>query len=201
MANTDYLKKTLGNKFKEGMSLEDISEALAALNDTKIEEEKEKESSEIKKYKELLSKANSEAAGYKKELRAKQTEQEAREAEQKEAYEAMQTKLKELEEEKKLSDATAQFVSLGFSSDLAKDTASAYLGGDLNKLIENQKAFLENQEALLKSKMMKKTPRPENGNGEPQPMTKEKLFSMSLEDRMHFAREHQEEYKALFEKH
>ena len=126
MANTDYLKKTLGNKFKEGMSLEDISEALAALNDTKIEEE----SSEVKKYKELLSKANSEAAGYKKELRAKQTEQEAREAEQKEAYEAMQTKLKELEEEKKLSDATAQFVSLGFSSDLAKDTASAYLSGD-----------------------------------------------------------------------
>ena len=65
------------------------------------------DNSEVEKLKRLLSKANSEAASYKDQLRAKQTEAERAEAERAEQEQAMREELETLRKEKRVSDYTA----------------------------------------------------------------------------------------------
>ena len=72
-----YLSDLLGEAYKEGMTEEEISTAL------QIAGAGQSNDAEINKLKAQLSKANSEAADYKKQLRGKQTADEAAAAEQK----------------------------------------------------------------------------------------------------------------------
>ena len=83
-----YLSDLLGTSYKEGMTEEDISNALEKLN--------KNSTSEADKLKIQLSKANSEAAEYKKQLRAKQTDDEAAAAETKAAIEKLMAENAEL---------------------------------------------------------------------------------------------------------
>ena len=72
-----YLSDLLGDSYKEGMTEEEISTALQAAGAGQNND------AEINRLKAQLSKANSEAADYKKQLRGKQTADEAAAAEQK----------------------------------------------------------------------------------------------------------------------
>ena len=64
------LKEVLGDAYKEGMTFEEVEAALEKVNVP------EDNSAEIERLKNALSKSNSEAAGYKKQLREKMTEDE-----------------------------------------------------------------------------------------------------------------------------
>ncbi len=193
---TDFLKTLLGENFKEGMTIEEISSALEKSNLKPKSEENDKE---VTKLKELISKANSEAAGYKKQLREKQTEAERKAAEDKEAFEKMQQELDTLKQEKQVSDYSAKLTAQGYDSETATATAKAFMNGDLDTVLKNQKDLMDKKEALLKSELLKTTPRPESGSTGGEKMTKEKLYKMSLQDRMKFVEEHKEEYKKLME--
>lgn len=70
-----YLSDLLGSAYKEGMTEDEISTALQTVG--------QGNEAEINRLKAALSKANSEAADYKKQLRTKQTDDEAAEAERK----------------------------------------------------------------------------------------------------------------------
>ncbi len=190
---TDYLKTLLGENFKEGMTIEEISSALEKA-DVKQHNSEEKE---VTKLKELVSKANSEAANFKKQLREKQTEAERNEAERKETEEKMRQELETLKQEKKVSDFSAKFTAQGYDSETAIATAKAFMDGDLDTVLKNQKELMDKKEALLKSELIKKTPRPEGGSSEGEKITKKDLYKMSLQDRMKFAQEHREEYEKL----
>ena len=69
------LKEVLGDAYKEGMTFEEVEAALEKVNVP------EDNSAEIERLKNALSKSNSEAAGYKKQLREKMTEDEQKASE------------------------------------------------------------------------------------------------------------------------
>ncbi len=191
MAN--YLKNLLGEKYKEGMTEEEISEALEKASI----KSKGEDSNEVKKLKELLSKTNSEAADYKKQLRAKQSEAERKDAETKELLEKAQAELETMKQEKKLSEYTAQFTAQGYDADSAKTVAEAFINGDLETLLKSQKDLFDKKEAVLKSELVKKTPRPASGSTGGEKMTKDKINAMSFEDRMNYIKEHKDEYTEI----
>lgn len=193
MAN--YLQDLLGEAYKEGMTMEEISSALESAGITT----KDENSNEIKHYKELVSKANSEAASYKKAMKEKLSEQERAEVERKEQFEAMQAELNQYKQDKILAEYTSQFVSQGYAADIASVNAKAFMGNDLETLLKNQADLINSIKATTKSELLKSTPRPEHGNanGSLKTMTKKDLYALSPSDRLKFAKEHREEYEKL----
>lgn len=187
-----FLQGLLGDSYREGMSEEEISSSLEKLGIKNND-------SELTKMKELISKANSEAANYKKELRAKQTEQEAKEAERNEELEQMRQQLATLEHEKKVAEYSSKFALYGYDSSMATENANALINGDIDTVLANQAKYLETQKGLIKSELMKQTPRPESGNsdGKTKTITKKDLFAMPLKDRVQFASEHKNEYEQI----
>lgn len=138
-----FLSDLLGSAYHEGMTEDDISSALEAAGVGNG-------ASEITKLKNLLSKANSEAASYKKQLRDKQTPDEAEVAAQKEAYDALVAERDGLLADKKtlqrtisIAEQTAKLVGIGYDSALATETATAMIDGDTAKVIENQSKVME----------------------------------------------------------
>lgn len=96
------------------------------------------ERAENLKMKNLHDKASREAAEYKKQLRTKLTAEEQEEAAKKEADEAKDARIKELEEKMAVIDNTSFWggKSIGMDETLAKATAEAEATGDKEKFRE-----------------------------------------------------------------
>lgn len=201
------LKELLGESYKDGMSLEDVEKALGGIELPKQNDDPVDRSAieaEIKdKYKALISKSNSEAAKYKKELQAKLSEQEVEKLERDTQFEEMQNEIKELKKEKALASNMSKFTTkLGYNDEQASQASQAFMDGDIDKFVSIASSFQAGQVDAIKSELMKKTPRPEDsgvGGTPKEAMTKEQLYKMSTKDRMKFYQEHPEEYKALHE--
>lgn len=114
-------------------------EKLAALESYEIEPS----GPEIQKWKDAVSRANSEAAEYKKQLRAKQTDDEAKAAEDAKAKEEMMQELETLRKDKAISGYRAKFLELGYDAQSASDAAEALQGGEFDKVFAAQAAFVE----------------------------------------------------------
>ena len=164
-----YLSDLLGTAYKEGMTEDEISAALEA--------QKQNSNTEIEKLKASLSKANSEAADYKKQLREKLTDAQKAEAERNEAYEKLVKDNEELKRSIKLAEQTSKLVALGYDEKLAADTASAMVDGDMAKVIANQGIFFENQKKTLTAELMRQTPRPAQGADPTAPQDYSKLIA------------------------
>lgn len=151
-----YLSDLLGSAYKEGMTEDEISTALEGLG--------KGNEAEMNRLKAQLSKANSEAAEYKKQLRGKQTEDEAAAAAQKEEHDKLVKENTDLKRSIALSDHKAKLVSMGYDEKLAEETATAMVDGDMAKVMENQSKFLEVQKKSIQAEQMRKTPRPAAGS-------------------------------------
>lgn len=116
------------------------------------------DNAEVEKLKTLLSKANGEAAEYKRQLRLKQTEQERAEAERAEQEQAMRDELATLRKEKAVSDYTAKCVSLKMDADLAAQTANALADGNIDAVFDCLKSFVEATETRLNNEMLNRQP-------------------------------------------
>lgn len=152
-----FMSDLLGEAYKPGMSEDEISAALEA--------KKVVSGDELDKAKSSLSKANSQAADLKKQLRAKQTDEEA-------AEQARQDEVNRLTESNKLlsdklakMEKTSGLRALGYDSTLAESTAEAMLKGDMTTVLNNQKQFLEAHDKTLKAGNLRETPRPAVGAG------------------------------------
>lgn len=156
-----YLSDLLGDAYKEGMTEEEISTALQATKT--IQESNE---AEMNRLKSQLSKANSEAANYKKLLRGKQSEDEAAAAEQKATLEQLTQENSELKRSISLSDRKSKLIAMGYDEKLATETAIAMVDGDMDKVMENQSKYLTIREKDILTKKMKDTPRPGAGSEE-----------------------------------
>ena len=127
---------------------------------------------ELEKLKAALSKANGEAAEYKRQLRLKQTEQERAEAERAEQEQAMREELATLRKEKAVSDYTARCVALNMDADLAAQTANAMAYGNMEAVFDCLKSFVEatvkrlNNEALNRQPGLSAGVPPTKGNTE-----------------------------------
>lgn len=109
----------------------------------------------LDKLKKQMSKANSEAAEYKRKLKEKMTEEELAKAKREEEATAMREELEALRKEKAVSGYENQYLALGYSPELAKSTASAMADGDMTTVFANQKKFIEEQAKVMKAEAMK----------------------------------------------
>lgn len=155
-----YLSDLLGKAYKEGMTEDEISAALETVG--------QGNEAEVNRLKAALSKANSEAADYKKQLRTKQTDDEAAAAAQKEEHDRLVQENADLKRSMALSERKAKLLAMGYDENLADETAAAMVDGDMDKVMANQSKYLEVQKKNIQADAMRKTPRPsagDDGNG------------------------------------
>ena len=185
------IKDLLKDAYKEGMSVEDIEKALEGI------ELPTDGTAEIERLKAALSKSNSEAADFRKQLREKMTAEEIKAKEDAEKYEEVVKERDALLREKTILGHKTKYLSLGYDETLATETAEALVSGDLDKVFANQKKHHDAVEKKIRAEVLKETPPPEGGKGS-EAMTKEKFLKMSTAEQYKYSVDHPEEYKQLY---
>lgn len=142
-------------------------------------------------------KTASEAATYKKQLREKMSEEEAKAAKDAEEKAALIARLEELERDKAVSEYVTSYLAMGYEEKLAKSSAEALAKGDMATVFANQKTHAENKEKALRTELLKQTPPPPAG-GAPTGVKKEDLAKMSLVEQQKFYAENPEQYKEIY---
>jgi hypothetical protein len=108
-------------------------------------------------------KAASEAASYKKQLREKMSEEEAKAAQAAEEKAQLLERAERAERDLAVSKYVSSYLSMGYTEKLAKSTAEALVKGDMDTVFANQKLHVEDREKALKAEWLKGTPRPAAG--------------------------------------
>lgn len=147
--------------------------------------------------KDLLDRANSEAAAFKRQLREKMTEEEAAKAKAAEDMAAIQQELETLRQEKAVTDLTKRWMGVGYSEELATATAKAMAAGEMDTVFKNHSKFLADREKALKAELLKSTPTPPAGDGNNK-TTKEEFQKMTLAEKQKFATENPEQYREIY---
>ena len=180
------LKTLLGDKYKEGMTIEE----LMAL-------EVEEPHIDTSKYvsKELYDKAASDTANYKKQLRANMSEAEQKALADAEALKALQDEVAQLREEKSIAENSKGLVAIGYDEKTANEVATAFLKGDFATVIKAQTAFVDAQKKAVVAEQVKGTPEPPAGNDAAKTLTKEQFRKMSLNEQMKVYNDTPELYK------
>ena len=139
----------------ETMSAED---KLKALEEYEFETPAPKENDEVTKLKAALSKANSDAAEWKRQFREKQTEAERAEAERKERVAAVEDELRTLRRDKSVSGYVAQYLALGYTQELALKAAEATADNDAATIMSCQQEYIEAKTKELEAAALNKQP-------------------------------------------
>lgn len=184
------IKDLLKDAYKEGMTLEEIESALESI------EMPTDSSVELEKLKTALSKSNSEAADYKRQLKEKMSADEIKAKEDAERQEKLQKDYDELVKKVAISENKAKLLSLGYDDALATETAEAMANGELDKVFANQKKHLDAVEKKIRSDILKDTPKPNGGNGN-KTITKEDFDKMTYSERVKVYEENPEIYNDL----
>ena len=127
--------------------------------------EYEDNAAELEKQKNALSKANSEAAEWKRKHNALLSEEEKKKQEDADKLAQMEQELADLRKGKTVSEYKAKFIAQGYDEALAEDTAKAMADGDSAKVFANQQKFLDEYAKQVKADALKKTPKPTPGAG------------------------------------
>lgn len=182
------LKSLLGDKYTEGMTIEEIL-ALEV-------EQPQADTSAYDNLKKRFDEVASEAANYKKQMRANLTEAEQKELANKETLEALTTQLEQLKLEKAITETAKGLVAIGYDEKSANDTATALHNGDYNAVIQAQAKFVETAKKSVLADAVKNTPTPPTDNGE-KSMTKEEFKKLSLSEQTKLYNENKELYNEL----
>ena len=183
------LKTLLGDKYKEGMTIEE----LMALE---VEEPHIDTSKFVSK--ELFDKAASETANYKKQLRASMSEAEQKALADAEEMKSLKEEVAQLREEKSIAENSKGLVAIGYDEKTANEVATAFLKGDFAAILKAQTAFVDAQKKAVIAEAVKGTPEPPSGNSNGGVMTKEKLRAMTPVERFEFSQKNPEEYKNIY---
>lgn len=154
---------------------------------------------EVERLKNSITKLTSENADWKRKYNEKLSDEEKNALAAKEKQEELEKNYNALLEEKNLSIAKSHYLSLGYSDELATDTAQAQLKGDFAKVMENQKKFIELHDKDVLAKAMGATPDPKKGDPK-QGITLDEFKKLPANERAKFAQEHPDEYKNLYAK-
>ena len=153
------LKELLGDSYRDGMTLDDVTEALKGV------QMPTDQSAEIERLKNSLSNSNTEAADWKRKFRETQDEATRKADEEAERTKGLMERLEALEKEKTIAGYKASYLGLGYEAADAQAIAEAMSEGKIDKVLEIQK---KHQEALVektKREILKNTHRP--GGGDP----------------------------------
>lgn len=185
------IKDLLKDSYKDGMTLEEIETALADI------ELPSDGSGDVERLRAALSKSNSEAADYKRQLRAKMTEDEAAKQKEAEDREKLQSDYDALLRKITVSENKAKLLALGYDEALASETAEAMVEGESEKVFANQKKHLEAVEAKIRADILKDTPKPAPGGGGGTEITQEQFDAMGYAERLKVFNETPEIYNKL----
>ena len=116
--------------------------------------EYEDHAAELQKAQNAISKANSEAAEYKRKLTSMLSDEEQKKQSADEEKAALVAKVAELEKAAKVESFKSRLIEDGYAAELALDSAKAMVEGDFDKVFANQKKFLESHDKDYKSKLM-----------------------------------------------
>lgn len=150
-------------------------EKLATLEAMEIDDN----ASEIENYKKMISKANTEAADWKRKHNALLTEDEKAKAERDAEFQAMQTRVAELEKEKTVATYTASFASMGYDGELATKVANALADGKMNEVFAYMKQHGDAKEKEIKAEILKSTPKPSTAGGVGGTLTAEEIMAIT----------------------
>ena len=153
------IKDLLKDAYKEGMSVEDIEKALESI------EMPNDGSAEIERLRNALSKSNSEAADYKKQLREKMSAEEQKAKDDADKFNDLQSKYDALLRESDISKNKARLLALGYDDALATEVAEAMVEGDTDKVFAAQKKHLDSVGKKIREEVLKDTPKPTGGSG------------------------------------
>ena len=183
------LKSLLGDKYKEGMTIEDV-----------LSLEVDEPQVDMSKFvsKELYDKAASDTANYKKQLRANMSEAEQKAAADAEKYAEIVAERDQLKQEKAIAENAKGLVAIGYDETLATEVATALYNGDSETVIKAQAKFVDAQKKAVLAEAVKETPVPPAGGDGGSVVTKEKLRAMSPAERYEFSQKNPEEYKKLY---
>ena len=186
MAN---LKSLLGDKYTEGMTIEDILSL-------EVEEPKA-DTSAYDNLKKRLDEVMSEAAGYKKQIRANMTEAEQKAAADAEKYAEIVAERDQLKQEKAIAENAKGLVAIGYDEKLATEVATALYNGDAKTVIAAQAKFVDAQKKAVLAEDVKSTPVPPVDNGGEKALTKDEFKKMSLDEQMAVYEKTPDLYKEL----
>ena len=135
-----------------------------------LEEYDVKDTETEKRYKEIISKANTEAKRYKdamklaeEKLKGQMTEDERVKAETEEKYKSIAEENAKLKREMSISQKTAHYRAMGYSEELAQQTAEAFVDGDYQTVEANEIKAHEEFEKTLRADVVRQTPGLHNG--------------------------------------
>ena len=187
MAN---LKELLGDKYKEGMTIEELMELDVA--------EPKADKAAYDSLKKRFDEVASEAAGYKKQLRAHMSEVEQKAAEEAEKLAEIIAERDKLKTEKAIAENAKGLIAIGYDEALANEVATALLTGDTETVIKAQAKFVDAQKKAVLAEAVKNTPVPPAAGSGGVEMTKESLRKMSPMERFEFAQKNPEQYKLIY---
>lgn len=153
--------------------------------------------SSVAQHKANADRAASEAADYKKKLRERMSEDEAKAAKEAEERATLLARVEQLEQEKAISTYTNAYLAMGYDEKLAKSSAEALAKGDMETVFKFQKTHAENREKALRTELLKNTPPPAAGKNDTS-ITKEQFSKMTLLEKQKFATENPEQYKEIY---
>lgn len=149
MANIQDL---LGDKYREGMSNDEIVEAL---QDVTLPQDR---TDEVERLKKAFDKSASETAEYKRQLKARMSEEEKNKAEMEEKYQIMEKENADMKKQIAVSDLTAKFIASGLDTETAKKTAQAAYDGKIDSVIQAYSEKIATVKDTVKAELMADTP-------------------------------------------
>lgn len=141
----------------EGYESMSAEEKLAALEAYEFEPTAPATDSETK-LKEALSRANTSAAEWKQKYRATLDDAKRAEEERAERDRARDEELETLRKERAIDKLSAQYLSAGYSPELASASAKAQVEGDTATVVANQLKFIEETKKKLEAEALGKQP-------------------------------------------
>lgn len=117
------------------------------------------DATEVERLRAALTKSNAEASDYKKQLRARQTEDEVRAAADEEERQKMMTELEGLRKERSIAKHKASFLALGYDEASAEEAATALFGNDFEAVFAVQKKIMEEQKKAAASTALDAQPK------------------------------------------
>ena len=156
--------------------------------------------SEIERYKNATSKANSEAAEWKKKHNALLSEDEKSKQEQADYIAELKKQNEELLKERDVAKYKTELIATGYSEDLATETANALFSGDVSVVLKNQAKFVAEQKKAVIAESVKNTPIPPVGNGDGKTLTKAEFSKMTLAEQLEVFEKTPELYNELIKK-
>ena len=161
--------------------------------------EYEYDNSDAERLKAAVSKANSEAAEWKRKHNALLSDEQRKEAERLEAEADMKAENEALHKKLTIIENKAKFLGLGYDEKLAAETAKALADGDMEKVFANQSVHIENIKKAERAAALASDPKPPAGGSGSAEITKEQFDAMGYSERLKVFNEQPELFKQFTE--